>query len=410
MRYTEEFTKKVLNATDIISVIGQHTSLIEKDGVYIGACPLHKDDCESMIVYKDKQSFHCLGCGKGGNAAVFLMEKYDIPMHKAVDRLAKAAGIKPTQADIAKRTGDVLKESLFDVYRDAALFYNRKLHTNEGAKAMEYLQGRELTGDTIKVFGLGYAPSKGNALYKYLSDKGYTQDLLLQAGLIKISETGPYDMFRDRVMFPIRNERGRVIAFGGRRLSDDEKSKHQPKYLNSPETPIFNKSNTLYGVHDLKDATRDYFLLCEGYMDVIMLHQSGFKNSVATLGTAFTQSHVPVIEKYTKNLVLTFDGDSAGQKAAMRTIQALNGSNIDVRILSMTPCKDPDEFIKTFGKEEYRNRINRSVEQTDFQLKHMATQYDLNDPKQKEEYLKKVVGAIIRQQDRQLEVGNIERS
>jgi DNA primase len=266
-----------------------------------------------------------------------------------------------------------------------------------------------LTEDTINTFGLGYAPTKGNALYKFLSAKGYTEDIMIQAGLIKISESGqPYDMFRGRVIFPIMDENRRVIAFGGRVMNDDDK----PKYLNSPETPIFNKSNTFYGVHDMKDARSDYFLLCEGYMDVISLHQAGFKNAVATLGTAFTPTHTPVIQKYTNNLVLTFDGDEAGQKAAARTIKALGTSNMDVKVLSMVPCKDPDEFIKTFSKKEYAIRIGRSVDQTDFQLKFMASQYDLKNPEQRQAYLTKAVETIIRQQDRAIthDAPEIERN
>jgi DNA primase len=411
MRYTEDYIKRVLDKVDIVQVIGHFTELKKQDGLYIGKCNLHKDAGESLIVYPDKQAFHCFGCGKGGNAAVYLMELKDIPMNKAIDRLAKMVGITPTKDDVAKRTNDVLKDNLYSIYRDAAIFYRRKLETTEGDPAMDYLKGRELTDDTIKRFGLGYSPEKGNALYKYLLAKGYEEDLMLQAGLIKVSETGQrYDMFRGRVIFPIMDEQRRVIAFGGRRLKDDEQSKHQPKYLNSPETIIFNKSNTFYGVHDVKGATNDYFLLCEGYMDVISLHQAGFRNSVATLGTAFTPTHIPVIEKYTHNLVLTFDGDGAGQKAAMRTIKALDFSDVQVKVLSMSPCKDPDEFIKTFGAEEYQNRIMRSVDQTDFQLKYMAGQYDLDDPKQRQEYLTKAVETLIKQQERVAEPRIIERN
>lgn len=410
MRYTEDFVKKVLSKVDIVKVVGYFTELHQQDGLYVGKCPLHKDDGKALVIYPDKQSFHCFGCGKGGNAAVFLMELKNIPMNKAIDRLAKMAGITPTKDDVARRTSDLLKDNLYNIYKDTAIFYRRKLEAAEGAEAVAYLKSRELTDETISRFGLGYSPEKGNALYKYLLTKGYDEELMLQAGLIKISETGQrYDMFRGRVIFPIMDEQRRVMAFGGRRLRDDEQSKHQPKYLNSPETLIFNKSNTLYGVHDLKGATRDYFLLCEGYMDVISLHQAGFKNSVATLGTAFTQTHIPAVEKYTQKLVLTFDGDGAGQKAAMRTIKALESSDVGVKVLSMAPCKDPDEFIKTYGADEYRNRIARSIDQTDFQLKYMASQYDLDDPAQKHEFLTKAVETFMKQQGRGRDAVDIER-
>lgn len=403
-RYKEEFIKKVLDKINIVDVIKQSTPLREENGLYFGKCVLHKDAGESIVVYPDKQVFHCFGCGKGGNAAVFLMELKNIPMHKAVDRLARMAGITPTQDDVLKRTNDVLKDNMRNIYKDTAIFYRKKLDSPEGAKALEYLKEREISPETIKTFGLGYSPEKGNALYKYLSSKGYSDELMLQSGLIKISETGPYDMFRGRVIFPIMDEDKRVIAFGGRRLNDDdEKAKHTPKYLNSPETLIFNKSNTLYGVNDLKGARRDFFLLCEGYMDVISLHQAGFKNAVATLGTAFTSTHIPAIKKYTNNLVLTFDSDGAGKKAALRTIKALDASGMGVRVLSMAPCKDPDEFIKTLGTKEYYNRITRSVEKVDFQLKCMAEQYDLNDADQKQAYLTKAVETLMKKQEREIE-------
>ena len=402
MRYKEQYIEKVLSKTNIVDVISKYTDLqktgefAESGNFYIGNCPLHKDDKKSMMVYEKDQVFHCFDCGKGGNAAVFLMEMKDLSMSKAVDILARDVGIKPTEQDIAKRTNDILKSNMYDMYKDAAMFYRDRLTKPDGKEALEYLKSRELTDTTIKAFGLGYAPEKGNILYKYLKAKGYTDELMIEGGLVKVSETGPYDMFRNRVMFPIMNEQRRVIAFGGRRLSDDtEKTRYQPKYLNSPETIIFNKSNTLYGVHDLKGAERRYFLLCEGYMDVISLHQAGFKNAVATLGTAFTNTHIPAVQKFTNNLILTFDSDGAGQKAAMRTINALEDSAMGVRVLSMHPCKDPDEFIKQFGAQEYRSRISRSVDKVDFQLRFLASQYDLSDPQQKQEYLSSAVESIL---------------
>lgn len=405
MRYTEDYIKKVLANVNIVNVIKQNTTVYKYDGVYTAKCPFHDDAKESMIIDADRQVFHCLDCGKGGNAAVFLMELKGMNMARAVGYLAKIAGITPTENDIEKKTNDVLKSNLRSVYKDAAIFYRRKLASEEGKEALEYLKNRKLTDATIAKFGLGYAPGKGNTLYKYLHKKGYTDDLLLQAGLIKLSETGPYDMFRNRVIFPIMDEKSRVIAFGGRVLDDEAK----PKYLNSPESPIFNKSNTLYGIHDLKDATRDFFILVEGNMDVIQLHQAGIKNSVATLGTAFTPTHIPVIKKYTDKLVLSYDGDQAGQKAAMRTIKAVDGSDIGIRILSMNPCKDPDDFIKLYGVDEYKERINRSMDQTNFQLKFMASQYDITDPAQKQEFLERAVEAIVKSQGREVEI-SIERN
>jgi DNA primase len=405
MRYKEEFIKKVLDKTDIIKVIGQYANVHEQNGLYVCKCPLHNDSGESIVIYPEKQAFHCFGCGSGGNAAVFLMQQKKIPMSKAIEQLAKSAGIAITKDDVAKRTNDALKYNLYAIYKDAAIFYRRKMETAEGQVAVQYLKDRNLTDETIKKFGLGYSPAKGNELYKYLMAKGYQEDLMIQSGLIKMSETGPYDMFRGRVIFPIMDEQRRVMAFGGRVLNDEVK----PKYLNSPETLIFNKSNTLYGIHDIKGANKDYFILCEGNMDVIKLHQAGFKNSVATLGTAFTATHIPVIEKHTNSLVLSFDDDSAGQKAAMRTIRTIGDSQLDVKVLSLNPCKDPDEFINMFGAEEYADRITRSMDQTDFQLKYLAGQYDLTDKEQREEYLMKAVELTIKQKDREINRMEIER-
>ena len=405
MSYKEEFVKKVLDKTDILQVVGKFTKLREENGLYIGKCPLHKDGGESIVVYPSEQVFHCFGCGKGGNAAMFLMERDRIRLDKAIDKLARAAGITPTKDDIAKSTNDVLKDSLYNMYKDAAIFYMKKIESEEGVKAMEYLKERGITPKTMSAFGLGYSPEQGRALYKYLSNKGYTDDLMLQSGLIKSSENGPYDMFRGRVMFPIMDRNKHVIAFGGRRLNDDdEKAKNTPKYLNSPETPIFNKSTTLYGVHDLKGNEKyEGLFLVEGYMDVIALHQAGFRNSVAALGTAFTPTHIPEVKKYASNLILTFDGDSAGQKAAMRAIKALDGSSIACKVLSLAPYKDPDEFMKALGKEEYKVRVARSIDKVDFQLKYMAKQYDMNIPEQKQEYLTKAVDALMKKQEREID-------
>ena len=396
MRYKEDFIKKVLNNTDIVDVIRKFSALEKKGDLYIGDCPFHEDKIKSMIVYKDKQIFHCFDCGRGGNALVFLMEKRGIHMDKAVELLANSAGIKITEADIDKRSNDILKANLYKIYNDAALFYNQKLHSTDGAEAMQYVKDRQISEESIKIFGLGYATGKGKDLYKFLKAKGYTDELMLAAGLIKVSETGPYDVFRNRLMFPIMDEQKRIIAFGGRGITDEVK----PKYLNSPKTQIFNKSNTLYGIHDIKGNKANYFILCEGNIDVIALHQAGYKNAVATLGTAFTSTHIPVIAKHTKNLILSFDGDDAGQKAAMRTIKTLDGSGMGIRVLSLSPCKDPDEFLKMFGKDEYRDRLERSSTKIDFQLKYMSKPYDLTNPEQKKEYLEKVVGAIMEQQER----------
>lgn len=402
MRYTEDFAKRVLSKVNIVDVIKKHADVSVVGETYVAKCPFHKDAAKSMVINKDEQVFHCFDCGKGGNAITFLMELKGISMDVALNMLAKDVGITPTQDDVAKQKNTVLKANLYAIYKDAAIFYSKKLSTPDGKVAVDYIEKRGINEKSTRVFGLGYAPAKGNELHKYLKAKGYSDELMLTAGLIKISETGPYDMFRNRLMFPIMDESRRVIAFGGRVLDDDAK----PKYLNSPETPIFNKSNTLYGIHDIKNADKRFFILCEGNVDVIMLHQNGLKNSVATLGTAFTQLHIPAVKKHTNNLVLSFDSDGAGKKAAMRAIAATRDSGMGLKILSMEPFKDPDEFIKNFGANEYKMRIERGVDPIDFQLKHMASQYDLNNDEQKHKYLSRAVEAIIdsQEKDRSFEI------
>lgn len=399
MRYTEEFNKKVLENTDIVKLIKKHAVLDKKDNFYIGKCMLHHDDGKSLAVFPDKQTFHCFGCGKGGNAAVFLMETKKITIDEAIRQLAKEAGIVPTEKDIEKQINAITKENLYSVYQDATMFYTRKLHEQDGEEALAYLKGRELEDQTIETFQIGFSPAKGNALYKFLKQKGYSDELMLQAGLIKISETGPYDMFRGRVMFPIMDNKNRVVAFSGRVLNPDIK----PKYFNSPDSLIFNKSAVLYGLNDIKGFEKaHYYLLCEGQMDVIALHQAGFKNSVAQMGTAFTSLHVSELKKHTNNIIIATDGDEPGQKAAEKAIDSLQDAGMGIRILSLEPYKDPDEFIKALGKDEFTFRIKRSVEREDFQLKRICSQYNLNNPEERKEAFMKAVDLFIEKNDRKL--------
>lgn len=401
--YTEEFARRVIDSTDIVKLVAQFTPLEKQAGtnLYRGNCAFHADTSKSMVVYPDKKSFHCFDCGEGGNAATFLMKKKNMSFNQAITYLAKVNNIQLDVPGIKQKPNTVLKNDLYNVNAEAARFYQNKLKEQDGEVARNYIQKRQLTDETVQTFRLGYSPTKGNALYKYLKNKGFSDDVMLQAGLIKISETGPYDMFRGRLMFPIIDAQQRVIAFGGRVLDDEVK----PKYLNSPESPIFNKSATLYGIHDMPKTKNPYkfVILCEGNVDVIALHQAGLRNAVATLGTAFTRTHTPIVEQYSDMMMLSFDGDAAGQKACARTIKAVADSNMKVRVMSMAPEKDPDDFLKKHGKNEYLDRIRRSVTDLDFQLKYSAQNYDMNDPAQRQEYLEKSVDMIMEAQGRDIE-------
>ena len=421
MRYKESFVKDVLAKTNIVDIIGHYTKLTEKDGLYYGNCPMHEDKKQSMVIYPDKQVYHCFDCGSGGNAVTFLMKQHGVTMDVAIEKLAKRAGIALDKAQEAQKSNDVLKQNLYNINKDAAMFFKRKLNSKEGVEAKEYFKGkREYTDELIENIHCGYSPTKGNALYKYLLQKGYPEELMVQAGLVRISENGPYDMFRGRVMFPIMDEQKRFIAFGGR-VMDDSK----PKYLNSPETAIFDKSKTLFGVHYLKQLADEKkkkeiktpqnkkqqqaqkpplgaVVLCEGYADAAALIKNNIP-AVAVLGTALTPSHLPELQKYTNNLLLAFDSDAAGKKAAMRAIKALDGSEMNAKVMSLSPYKDPDEFIKALGKEEFMERARRAIDITDFQLQYLAEQYDMNDPEQKQAYLTKAVELMIKGQERSLE-------
>ena len=401
MTYTEEFAKKVLDKTDITKVIGRYTKLEAKDGVYVGNCVFHKDKNQSLIVYPDKQVFHCLDCGTGGNAATFLMEKEGCKtLSDAIDRLAKDAGIKPEPKDIIKMNNSILKQNLYNVYRDAALFYNQKLRSPEGERALAYIKGRDTTDATIKAFGMGYAPSKGKSLYKYLKAKKYTDELMLTAGLIKISETGPYDVFRDRVMFPIMDAHGRVIAMNGRVINPEAK----PKYLNSPETPIFNKSAAIYAIQKLPKVTPNKKLpaivLVEGNYDALTAQQYGFNNVVATQGTAATPIQLDILSQYTDTIMIAYDTDDAGKKATNRLIGLAMDAGLNVRIVSTAPAKDTHEFLTDFGAKEFQYRLDRSSDPLSFQIQFLAQQYDLDNPDQKKEFGMRAAALMIRDSDK----------
>lgn len=330
-------------------------------------------------MFPEKQAFHCFGCGKGGNAAVFLMEMKNIPMNKAVDILAKKAGITHTPDDISKKQQAALIQNLYNIYKDACIFYQEKLKSDDGKASRDYLESREINEDSIKSFKVGYAPGYGDSLYKYLTAKGYDEDFMIESGLIKVSETGPYDMFRHRVMFPIIDENKRVIGFSGRRLSDGEEAKRQPKYINSPETLIFNKSTALFGIQHAKSTSKNFIILCEGNLDVITMHQYGFTNAVATMGTALTPAHLPILAKYTNNVLLLFDSDEAGKKATMRAIYVLGDSTLNVKVATLNPYKDADELLRNAGAKYMNDRIMLSQSVIDAQLEITASKFDLSN-------------------------------
>lgn len=393
MFYSEETIEQVRTENDVVEVIGEYVKLQKKGSSYFGLCPFHNEKSPSFSVSPHKQMYYCFGCGEGGNVISFLMKYENYTFVEAMQVLADRAGIELPKMEYTKeaRQEKDLKTRIIEVNTEAAKYYHYMLKSDRGATAYHYLRGRELTDETILKFGLGYSDKYSNNLYQYLKSRGYNDNELKETGLFTYDEKrGVSDKFWNRVMFPIMDANNRVIAFGGRVMGDAK-----PKYLNSPETKVFDKSRNLYGLNAARSSRKGYMLICEGYMDVISLHQAGFNNAVAALGTAFTSRHASLIKRYAKEVVLTFDSDEAGIKAALRAIPFLRDSGLAIKILNMNPYKDPDEFIKALGCEEYENRIKNAENYFIFQVRVEQKNYNLSDPQEKTAFYNKVAEMLL---------------
>lgn len=380
MYYPDELVEEIRERTDIVDLISQYVNLKKQGGSYVGLCPFHNEKTPSFSVNREKQIYHCFGCGAGGNAYTFIMEYDSISFREAISALAERAGIvlpDAGESEESRKAAD-RKKRLLDIHTQAATYYYSVLISEAGGIGYSYFSGRGLTPETIRKFGLGFT-GKGNGLYRFLKDKGYSDDELKASGLISFDEKyGAKEKFWNRVMFPIMDVNNRVIAFGGRVLGDA-----LPKYMNSPETTIFDKSRNLYGLNYARRTNEKYFLLCEGYMDVIALHQAGFTSACASLGTALTGFQARLIKRYTDRVIITYDSDGAGVKAALRAIPILKGAGLSVKVLSMQPYKDPDEFIKNLGSDEYRKRIEEACGSFEFEIMILERDYEFSDPEQK---------------------------
>lgn len=381
--YSDEVIDRVREANDIVDVIGQYVSLKKKGASYFGLCPFHNEKTGSFSVSPDKQIYYCFGCHAGGNVIRFLQNYENLTFPEALKELADRAGIElPTQSVSAeqRRAAD-RRTKLLEIQKEAATYYYSALRDKRGELGLSYFKKRELTDETMRKFALGYADRYGDTLYRYLKSKGYADDILRDSGLVSYSEShGGQDKFWNRVIFPIMDANNHVIAFGGRVMGDGK-----PKYLNSPETPIFYKSRTLYGLNLAKHTKRRQWILCEGYMDVIALHQAGFDNAVATLGTALTTEHAALLHRYTDALYLSYDSDDAGINAALRAIPILRDAGLRCRIIDMSPHKDPDEFIKALGAGEYEKRIEAAENGFMFSVRMLERKYDISDPNKPDE-------------------------
>ena len=383
MYYPEEIVEEVRQRNDIVDVISGYVGLSKRGSNYVCCCPFHGEKTPSFYVSRSKQIYKCFGCGEGGNVTTFVMKYENCTFPEALKLLAERAGVKlpeETYSEEAKRR-ESRRQQLLAVNKEAAKFYYYQLRGERGAKAREYLDKRALSDETRKGFGLGFAPVRGEELLLYLRQKGFTDDLIRDAGLAKADERrGTVTQFWNRVMFPIQDINHRVIGFGGRIMGTDDKG---PKYLNSPETEIFDKIRKLYGMNLARSSRAGNMILCEGYMDVISMHQAGFTQAVASLGTAFTAGQAGLIKKYTKEVLLAYDSDGAGVKAALRAIGILRDAGMSGKIINMSPYKDPDEFMKNLGKEAFQERIEHAENSFLFEIRMLERDFDMNDPEEK---------------------------
>ena len=381
MYYPEELIEEVRTRNDIVEVISGYVRLQKKGSNYFGLCPFHNEKSPSFSVSPGKQMYYCFGCGAGGNVITFLMEYENQTFPEAVRTLAQRAGIALPEADDSKeaRQADSRRAKLLEINKEAAKYFYYQLRTERGSVGMEYLRKRELSDETMNHFGLGYANKYSNDLIQYLKSKGYSEDLIRDAGLCNVDEKhGMYDKCWNRVMFPIQDINHRVIGFGGRVMGDGK-----PKYLTSPETEIFDKSRNLYGLNFARTSRKGNVILCEGYMDVIAMHQAGFTQAVASLGTAFTSGQASLLRRYANEILLSYDSDGAGVNAALRAIGILKEAGMTGRVINLEPYKDPDEFIKALGGEEFQKRLDHAENSFFFELRQLQKNYDLSDPEQK---------------------------
>ncbi len=380
MYYPEEVIEEVRTRSDIVDIISGYVKLQKKGSNYFGLCPFHHEKSPSFSVSQSKQMYHCFGCGVSGNVFTFVMEYENYSFREAVELLAERSGVKLPKVEYSReaRAQADLRAALLEINKLAANYFYYQLKQPQGEAGYRYLTGRELTDQTIRHFGLGFANKTSDDLYRFLKSKGYDDSLLKETGLVTIEERGSRDKFWNRVMFPIMDVNNRVIGFGGRVMGDGE-----PKYLNSPETKLFDKSRNLYGLNFARLSREKYMLLCEGYMDVIAMHQAGFTNAVASLGTAFTAQHAALLKRYTDQVILTYDSDGAGVKAALRAIPILKAVGMSVKVLNMKPCKDPDEFIKSLGADAFRQRISEARNSFLFEIDTIRQKYSMEDPEQK---------------------------
>ena len=389
--YASEVIDEVVSRSDIVDIISGYIQLKKNGSSYVGLCPFHNEKSPSFSVSPSRQLYHCFGCGVGGNVITFVMEYENFTFLEAVKFLADKAGmtLPETSYSEAEKKNKELKARLLEINKIAATYYYHQLKSENGKLGLDYLKRRGLSDATIQGFGLGYANQTGDSLYRYLKSKGYDDELLKETGLFTY-ERGIHDKFWNRVMFPIMDINNKVIGFGGRVMGDGK-----PKYLNSPETKLFDKSRNLYGLNAARTSRKPNLIICEGYMDVISLHQAGFNQAVASLGTALTPGQAALMKRYTDNVLITYDSDEAGVKAALRAIPILQEAGLNTKIINMKPYKDPDEFIKAMGAEAFQERIDKAENSFMYEISVIEKKYDRTDPAESTEFERETAKRLV---------------
>ena len=397
MRYSDDIIEEVRMKNDIVDVVSQYVKLNRRGNTYFGLCPFHNEKTPSFSVTPSKQMYYCFGCGAGGNVYNFVMEYENYTFGEALQHLADRAGVQLPKIEYSREAREKAEKraTLLEINKLAASYFYYQLRRENGSQAYTYLINRGVSEDTIKKFGLGYSDKYSDDLYKFLKSKNYSDDLLRESGLFNVDERhGMYDKFWNRVIFPIMDVNNRVIGFGGRVMGDGK-----PKYLNSPETKIFDKSRNLYGLNIARTTRKNYLILCEGYMDVISMHQAGFTNAVASLGTALTSGHASLLKRYTQEVLLLYDSDDAGVRAALRAIPILREAGITSRVVSLKPHKDPDEFIKALGGEEFEKRLEQAMDSFMFRIHMAQKEFAMEEPQGQNRFFERCAQMLLELSD-----------
>ena len=397
MRYSDDIIEEVRSKNDIVDVVSQYVKLTRKGSSYFGLCPFHNEKTPSFSVTPAKQMYYCFGCGAGGNVFNFVMEYENYTFGEALSYLAQRAGVELPKIEYSREAKEKAerKALLLEINKKAAQYFYYQLRREGGKSAYQYLTGRGLSEETIKKFGLGYSDKYSDDLYKYMKAKGYSDELLRESGLFNADERrGMYDKFWNRVIFPIMDVNNRVIGFGGRVMGDGK-----PKYLNSPETKIFDKSRNLYGLNVARTTRKNHLILCEGYMDVISMHQAGFTNAVASLGTALTSGHASLLKRYTQEVLLLYDSDEAGIRASLRAIPILREAGVNAKVVSLKPYKDPDEFIKNMGPEALEERLLNASDSFLFRVHTGEAEADMETPQGQNRFFEECARMLLELSD-----------